>query len=223
MTTALGTRGRRGRTSACLLVAAGAALLTLTACGADVDAEPTITPSPTISVPSKEVPKLESSASPSPDPDASAQAASGDAEASAEVEPPTIAEQAEAIEQELFDHTNAARDEAGEDALEWSDCAAEQATDRAVTARAKDELEHESLDFECDGTLVGENLVRGDGPAGALHELWMDSETHRDNIEHDDFSRVGIACVAHGAGDRTAAAENKNDIGGWVCSQMFYG
>ncbi|WP_144276276.1 CAP domain-containing protein [Demequina sp. NBRC 110053] len=135
----------------------------------------------------------------------------------------SLAARAEEIARHLLTLANEARDDEGADRLAWADCAAEQAGHRAQAARALDELAHEPLSFDCEGELVGENLVRGDAPAANLHRLWMESEDHRENILSDDFTRAGIACVAHATGDRTEPAEAEDDIGGWVCSQMFYG
>ncbi|GIG53797.1 hypothetical protein Dac01nite_05490 [Demequina activiva] len=135
----------------------------------------------------------------------------------------SLDERAEAIARDIFDLANAARATEDEAALEWTDCAADQAVERAEEALTKDELEHEKLEFDCTASVVGENLVRGDGPARALHQLWIDSESHRENIMNDDFEKLGVGCVAHAVGDRTEPAADAASIGGWVCSQMFYG
>ncbi|MFV0634933.1 CAP domain-containing protein [Demequina sp.] len=135
----------------------------------------------------------------------------------------SLDQRADALARQLFDLANQARDDDGDNELEWADCAERQAIDRAKVARSKDKLEHEELGFSCTATIVGENLVRGDGPAENLHQLWMDSEGHRENILRDEFTELGVGCVAHAVGDRTAPADDADDIGGWVCSQMFYG
>ena len=134
-----------------------------------------------------------------------------------------LSERSENLARDLFDLANAARSDDGVDGFEWSDCAAQQAVDRASSALGKAELEHEELTFDCEASIVGENLVRGDGPAANLHQLWMGSDGHRENILNDEFSRMGVGCVAHAAGDRTEKAATATDISGWVCSQMFYG
>ena len=231
---------RRGvaRTRRALTVWA-AALLLAGCAGAGDDAAVTGSPVPTgTAVPEKQAPVVAPSGtstadagggvsvSTSPSPQlaevagASEDNAAGadDAEGSASLD-----ERSERIAREVFELANEARTAEDQAALEWSDCAAEQAVERAETARGKDELEHEELAFDCTATVVGENLVRGDGPASALHELWMDSEGHRDNILNGDFDRVGVGCVAHASGERTQPADDAESIGGWVCSQMFYG
>ncbi|WP_159450133.1 CAP domain-containing protein [Demequina sp. NBRC 110056] len=135
----------------------------------------------------------------------------------------SLSKRAEQLAQQLFDLANEARADADADELEWADCAADQAEKRATHARGLDELKHQKLTFDCTAQLVGENLVRGDAPASNLHQLWMDSKGHKENILNEDFDRLGIGCVAHAVGDRTSKAESAEDIGGWVCSQMFYG
>ncbi|WP_297082105.1 CAP domain-containing protein [uncultured Demequina sp.] len=224
-------RSRRARTGALAI----ALTLGASACASTPPVEADPSPSLTIEVHDRHFPAAAPSASPS------ASDADGDADASASPTPVpqedeaqataseekadgrSLKERAEDLAQDLFALANKAREADGEDALEWSDCAEEQALDRAKTARGKDELAHEDLTFECTAQTVGENLVRGDGPAGALHQLWMDSEDHRENILRSSFDEVGVACVAHAVGDRTKAASDREDIGGWVCSQMFYG
>lgn len=229
-------RGGAARTARALVVAAVAALVAGCSSG-DADVEATVSPLATGSpAPDKQVPVFAPSADPTADAPAgvSAQASPGAAvggegdgassEAGADAASArSLDERAEALARDLFDLANEARDKEGGDALEWSECAAEQAVDRADTARGKEDLEHEELEFDCEATMVGENLVRGDGPAAALHQLWMDSEGHRDNILNEDFVDLGVGCVAHASGTRTEPAADADSIGGWVCSQMFYG
>lgn len=228
-------RGGAARTVRALVVAAAAAALVAGCYSGDVDVEATVSPLATGSpAPDKQVPvfapSAEATASATADapagvstqasPAEQGESSADDADAAPER---SLDERAKAMARELFDLANEAREGQGEEPLEWSECAAEQAVDRAGTARGKEDLEHEDLEFDCDATMVGENLVRGDGPAAALHQLWMDSEGHRDNIVNEDFVDLGVGCVAHASGTRTEAAADAQSIGGWVCSQMFYG
>jgi len=225
-----------------IVVLATAVAVGTAACASDPGIVVDPSPSVTISVPERGAPVISPSGSAESLAAEVDGAASGDAsndgndsdtdgegegdggdDAGAESDGRSLDERAEAIARDLFDLANTARHKDGEDELDWSKCAAEQAVERAETALGRDELEHEKLEFDCTAQLVGENLVRGDGPAEALHELWMDSKTHRENILRDDYDEAGIGCVAYGVGERTTAAKNAGDIGGWVCSQMFYG
>jgi uncharacterized protein YkwD len=41
---------------------------------------------------------------------------------------------------------------------------------------------------------AGENLVRGDASARAMHQAIMDSRKHRENLLNPEYQLVGIGC-----------------------------
>lgn len=208
-----------------LTVAVGAlAAATLAACAAAPAVDASATPLPTRSV-AEGLP-------PAVTPSATAEPAGGPSSEVARDASPTptasaasldLDEQAEEMAEEIADLINASREDDDEDALTWSDCAADQAGERVERALERDDLAYERVVIECTGSIAGENLARGDGPAQNLYDIWTDSKSHRENILRGEFERVGVACVAHARGDRTEPAADADDIGGWACSAMFYG
>lgn len=101
-------------------------------------------------------------------------------------------------EQTSFARVNHERDARDIDSLRWS-------SDLATVARAHSEdmarqnnLHHNSnLGSQVSGwSSLGENV--GVGPdANAIHQAFMDSEAHRDNIL-EDFTQIGIGAVVDG-------------------------
>ncbi|MGY4643717.1 CAP domain-containing protein [Cellulomonas sp. URHB0016] len=131
-------------------------------------------------------------------------AADPDARWSADVDPAGYA-------RALVVGTNDARAAAGLPALSWSDCAADQAVDRARALVGR-ELAHADLEPVIDGcasSKAAENLSRGAGTARAVVGLWLDSPGHRANLLAPDLDRVGVGCARDG--DTL------------VCSQVFLG
>jgi hypothetical protein len=107
--------------------------------------------------------------------------------------------------EQLMALANRARSEAGAPPLRWDPALAEAAlkhTDRMVAEgpiahRYPGELELSEragltgAHFD----LVEENIAIGPTPA-AIHDAWMHSEGHRDNMLNPEVDRVGIAVVA---------------------------
>jgi uncharacterized protein YkwD len=123
----------------------------------------------------------------------------------------------------LFSLANGARADAGLSALSWNGCAAGEAVGRAARALPKSSLEHEPITFACASALSGENLARTSRGASGMHDLWMGSSGHRANILSPDFAQLGVGCTAYSKSDPAARAKDAGDIGGMLCSQMFYG
>lgn len=110
------------------------------------------------------------------------------------------------LAREMFDLTNAERVEAGLAPLEWSDCLADKAVERAAPFADDPDLAHEPLVATChERAMAGENLSRTDLPAADVVNKWMGSPGHRDNILRPEFVIAGIACVEGPDGVRACA------------------
>ncbi|MDN4475401.1 CAP domain-containing protein [Demequina sp. SYSU T00192] len=129
--------------------------------------------------------------------------------------PPTPPEE---LAREMFDLSNAQREEAGLAPLTWSDCLADKAAERAAPFVDSAELEHEVLVSSChEGAKAGENLSRTDLSAADVVDLWMGSAGHRANILDSEFTIGAVACVA------AAPNPDGGDSGVRACSQLFEG
>ena len=112
----------------------------------------------------------------------------------------------DALAREMFTLTNAERVEAGLAPLEWSDCLADKAGERAAPFADDPDLAHEPLVATChERAMAGENLSRTDLPAADVVNKWMGSPGHRDNILRPEFVIAGIACVEGPDGVRACA------------------
>jgi len=110
------------------------------------------------------------------------------------------------LAREMFDLTNAERVEAGLAPLEWSDCLADKALERAAPFADDPDLVHDTLIATChEGAMAGENLSRSERAAAEVVELWMDSPGHRANILRAEFVIAGIGCVEGPEGVRACA------------------
>jgi uncharacterized protein YkwD len=110
----------------------------------------------------------------------------------------------------LVEKTNDARSAEGLPTLDWSECAAAAARERA-TALVGEELAHEPLGDVIErcapGGRAAENLVESEPDAVAVVEAWMASAGHRNNIVDPVWDEIGVGC-------RSTAT-------GMVCSQLF--
>lgn len=122
---------------------------------------------------------------------------------------------------QLVTLANGARADAGVSRLGSNSCAKREAVARAGRALVKSSLEHEPLP-DC-GSWVGENLARHYGTPRDMHEAWMNSPGHRENILRPEFTSVGVGCVAYSREDRQRKATRADDVGGYVCAQVFVG
>ena len=112
----------------------------------------------------------------------------------------------DSLAREMFTLTNAERVEAGLAPLEWSDCLADKAVERAAPFADDPDLAHEPLVATChERAMAGENLSRTDLPAADVVNKWMGSPGHRDNILRPEFVIAGIACVEGPDGVRACA------------------
>jgi len=117
-----------------------------------------------------------------------------------------------ALADEIVELTNAARADAGLDALVVSACATEQALGRTQVLVAEGRFEHDPLEpvvAACGGGAVGENLAQGYPSARATVDAWLASPGHRDNLLRASYASIGVAC--------TASAD------GPLCAQVFLG
>jgi hypothetical protein len=89
--------------------------------------------------------------------------------------------------------------------LRWNECLSQKARARAKKMVQKDYFDHLDpqtgenpswdLVIECfTCRFAGENLSRGYESAAAIHQAWMESRTHRKNIEDPRFQLIGIGC-----------------------------
>ena len=95
---------------------------------------------------------------------------------------------------------NGARADAGLGKLSINSCAAKAARARAARALAKAHLEHEPLP-DCGTGWAGENLARHYGTPKDMHDAWMASPGHRENILRPEFTGIGVGCVAYSRKD----------------------
>ncbi|WP_228374570.1 CAP domain-containing protein [Demequina rhizosphaerae] len=122
------------------------------------------------------------------------------------------------LAQEMFDLSNEQRVENGIAPVEWSDCLADKAAERAAPFADEPDLEHDVLVSTChEGAKAGENLSRTDLPAADVVDLWMGSAGHRANILDGEFAIGAVACV------EAEPEPDGGDSGVRACSQLFEG
>lgn len=108
---------------------------------------------------------------------------------------------------QLFAMGNQARAAQGLRPLEWDPALAAAALDHCVRMAAEGELSHQYVGepdlSERAGhagahfSLVEENVAEGYAPA-SIHQAWMNSPLHRENLLNPEVDRVGLAVVARG-------------------------
>ncbi|WP_062466025.1 CAP domain-containing protein [Demequina maris] len=122
------------------------------------------------------------------------------------------------LAQEMFDLANEQRAAEGLRPLEWSDCLAAKAAERAAPFVDESDLEHDVLVSTChEGAKAGENLSRTDLSAADVVALWMGSAGHRANILDAEFTIGAVACV------EADPEPDGGDSGVRACSQLFEG
>ncbi|MCH5338003.1 MAG: CAP domain-containing protein [Acetatifactor sp.] len=104
----------------------------------------------------------------------------------------------------IFDEVNRVREEAGLNALEWSDELAAAASIRAEEIISV--MDHTRPDgsswYTVSSLASAENIIRGPHTDGyEMMEKWMDSEGHRNNILKPDLSIIGVATLSTDKGD----------------------
>jgi hypothetical protein len=108
---------------------------------------------------------------------------------------------------QLFAYGNQARTAQGLRPLEWDPALAAAALNHCVLMVADGELSHQyigELDLSeraghagAHFSLVEENIAEGYAPA-SIHQAWMNSPLHRENLLNPEVDRVGFAVVARG-------------------------
>ena len=130
---------------------------------------------------------------------------------------------------QLFDEANRAREQAGLQPLELSECAQPFAEQRAAALVGMADLVHASL-FDLNqscrlaGGASGENLLRGVGTPQEMVEAWLNSPSHRDNLLNPDFTAGAMACVLdpeEAVPDHPETGDNGNYR--VLCSHLFLG
>lgn len=104
----------------------------------------------------------------------------------------------------IFDEVNRVREEAGLNALEWSDELAAAASIRAEEIISV--MDHTRPDgsswYTVSSLASAENIIRGPHTDGyEMMEKWMDSEGHRNNILKPDLKIIGVATRRTDQGD----------------------
>jgi uncharacterized protein YkwD len=119
------------------------------------------------------------------------------------VPPPAASVDPNQAAAEFFDDTNAARADAGVAPLAWRADVADMAVAHSADMAQQGSIWHGS--FVTTGTLValnassvGENVGMGGGVA-QVHEAFLNSPHHRDNILDAVFNQVGIGVIVSGA------------------------
>lgn len=113
-------------------------------------------------------------------------------------------------EQQMLDLVNAARAEEGKPALQYDPQVAKVAQLKAQDLLTTNYFDHESpnygspsemlTEFGIDWRASGENIAAGQLSVEEVHEGWMNSPGHRENIMADMFTHVGFGFV-EGGGD----------------------
>ena len=120
------------------------------------------------------------------------------------VSPPQ--ERFEGTEEEIIQLANQARRTAGLPELSYNEKLHQSALAKAEDMKAKGYFEHVSPEglqpwFFAEQVgynykTFGENLAEGFFSARSVHQAWMNSEGHRENILSKSFSEIGVAIVA---------------------------
>ncbi len=127
---------------------------------------------------------------------------------------PATAAGGEALALDLARITNEQRAEAGLAPLEWSDCLASRAVERAQPFVEDADLAHEVLVATCTANAAAaENLSRSDRAASQVVEAWLGSPGHRANLLSPDMVTTGIACLPGPAAEPAV----------YSCAQLFEG
>jgi uncharacterized protein YkwD len=112
---------------------------------------------------------------------------------------------AEELAREVFDLANEARENEGLEPFEWDESLVSMASNWSGEMSETQVFEHQDLKALLAGNNdkfagIGENILRShsDDSAEELHQLWMDSPGHRDNILEPRFDQLGVAVTRNG-------------------------
>lgn len=107
--------------------------------------------------------------------------------------------------EQLFAMANATRAQEGRGRLVWDQALADAAMKHCMRMVSEGPLSHRyggepdltsrAADAGAHFSLIEENIAVGPYP-GSIHQGWLDSPGHRDNLLNPDIDRVGIAVVA---------------------------
>lgn len=111
-------------------------------------------------------------------------------------------------ERKLVELTNQARAEAGLKPVEWDAALATAAHTHAVLMAQQGELLHRypgeadlterAANVGAHFSVIAENIAMGYSP-GQIHDAWMQSKAHHDNLMNANIDHIGVALVpAHG-------------------------
>ena len=124
-------------------------------------------------------------------------------------------------EEEVIDLTNEEREAHGLAPLELDVELAEVATVKSEDMRDNDYFSHQSPvygspfdlmdEYDVDFMSAGENIAMGQQSPEQVVDGWMESEGHRENILHEDFTHIGVGHV------------DQDGPGGGYWTQMFLG
>ena len=118
--------------------------------------------------------------------------------------------------------TNQERERAGLNPLEWNEQLAASATAYAQDMANRSFFAHNSPEgttpierarvtgypaYGWGGLYVGENLARGYNSAESVHQGWMNSESHKQNLLHAKYREIGIGVAVAPNGTRYWAQE----------------
>jgi uncharacterized protein YkwD len=101
------------------------------------------------------------------------------------------------VEQKIYDRLNAARREAGLDALTLVAKISRGARSWSCDMAASGNFRHADLGA---AGVFGENIAWGQRSAAEVHTSWMDSPGHRDNRMSKRWSEYGVGVCANGDG-----------------------
>ena len=131
------------------------------------------------------------------------------------------------VSRALFDGVNRERRTRGQAQLVWDDALAAQAQQWSDQLALSGQLEHRDMSGGPSSiapglSVFGENLFRSRSPVAALnvHEAWMQSDEHRQNILQAGYDRVGIGVVCAADGSVWATQEFGGGKGAQLTTKM---
>lgn len=112
------------------------------------------------------------------------------------------------FEQEVIRLTNMEREKAGLAPLQLDNQLAEVARRKSVDMATENYFSHESPTYGSPFDMIdsfgityysaGENIAKGQTSPQEVVQAWMDSEGHRQNILHPDFTHIGVGFTQQG-------------------------
>ncbi|MCF7567328.1 CAP domain-containing protein [Sabulilitoribacter arenilitoris] len=110
------------------------------------------------------------------------------------------------VSEEILELLNVHRASIGEDPLAKNDLATQLAEEHTRYMIAQNDISHDNFNERSDrlfneenATRTGENVAYGQQSAKYVMEAWINSSSHRTNIE-GDFTHIGIAAIKNSSG-----------------------